>query len=81
MSSPEAIILEEQYKREQVGGSHYNKLKIQPIDYILENKLNYCQGNVIKYISRYKEKNGAEDIKKAIQYLQFILADEYGEKI
>ena len=65
----------------QIGGNHYNNKKIQPIDYILENNLGYCEGNVIKYITRHKDKNGAEDIKKAIHYCRFILAHEYGEKV
>ena len=65
----------------QVGGSHYNNKAIQPIDFILENNLGYCEGCVVKYITRHKEKNGAEDIKKAIHYLQFILSNDYGEKI
>lgn len=72
---------EEIAKREQIGGNHYNNKKIQPIDYILENNLPYCEGNVIKYVTRHKEKNGAEDIRKAIHYLRFILAADYGEKI
>ena len=72
---------EEIAKREQIGGTHYNNKKIQPIDYILENKLPYCEGNVVKYVTRHKEKNGAEDIKKAIHYLRFILAYDYGEKL
>lgn len=80
MSSPEGIILEQRFK-EQVGGSHYTTQKIQPIDYILENDLGFCEGNVVKYVSRHKKKNGAEDIKKAIQYLQFILYHNYGEKL
>lgn len=68
-------------RNKQVGGNHYQSLAIQPIDYILENKLDYCEGNVIKYVTRHKNKNGAEDIRKAIQYLQFILANKYGQKI
>lgn len=67
--------------REQIGGTHYSNKAIQPIDYILENKLGYCEGNVIKYVTRHKDKNGAEDIRKAIHYLRFILASDYGEKI
>jgi len=59
----------------QVGGSHY-QLPIQPIDYIVKNNLGYREGNVIKYVSRHKTKNGAEDIKKAIHYLEMIL-EEY----
>jgi len=66
-------------KDKQVGGSHYD-LKIQPIDYILQNKLGYCEGNIIKYISRHGSKHGAEDIKKAIHYCEFILANQYGEE-
>lgn len=72
---------EEISKREQIGGNHYNNKKIQPIDYILENNLPYCEGNVIKYVTRHKDKNGAEDIRKAIHYLRFILAADYGEKL
>ena len=72
---------EEITKREQIGGNHYNNKKIQPIDYIIENNLPYCEGNVVKYVTRHKEKNGAEDIKKAIHYLRFILAADYGEKL
>lgn len=67
--------------RVQVGGNHYNTKAIQPIDYILENQLGYCEGNVIKYVTRHQDKNGAEDIRKAIHYLQFILASDYGEKL
>jgi hypothetical protein len=81
MASPEYYIMEENMQKEkQIGGSHYNNKAIQPIDYILENKLGYCEGNVIKYVTRHKDKNGAEDIKKAIHYLQFILANDYGEQ-
>ena len=68
-------------KAEQIGGNHYNTKAIQPIDYILENQLGYCEGNVIKYVTRHQDKNGAEDIRKAIHYLRFILAADYGEKL
>jgi hypothetical protein len=60
----------------QIGGSHYD-LPIQPIDYILKNSLGYCEANVIKYVSRHQNKNGAEDIKKAIHYLELLLKDQY----
>lgn len=73
MSSPEAIILEQKYKREQVGGNHYKNKKIQPIDYIIGNELGFCEGNVVKYITRYKDKNGLEDLKKAKQYIEFLI--------
>lgn len=64
----------------QVGGEHY-KLPIQPIEYIYKNKLGFLEGNVIKYITRHKNKNGAEDIKKAIHYCQLLLKLEYGEEL
>jgi len=63
----------------QIGGDHYN-LSIQPIDFIMHNGFGYCEGNVIKYISRHQDKNGAEDIKKAIHYCEFILKHVYGEE-
>ena len=56
----------------QVGGSHYKDLKIQPTEYILANNLGFLEGNVIKYVTRYKHKNGVEDIDKAIHYLQIL---------
>lgn len=65
----------------QSGGHHYKDMAIQPIEYIYGNGLGYLEGNVIKYVSRHDRKNGAEDIKKAIHYLELILELEYGEKI
>lgn len=64
----------------QVGGNHYKDLKIQPIEFIHANNLDFLVGNVVKYVVRAKNKNGAEDIKKAIHYCQLILDLEYGEK-
>ncbi len=54
---------------------HYEKLKMQPIDLIIKSNLSFIQGNIIKYISRYKNKDGVRDIKKCIHYAQ--LAIEY----
>ena len=62
----------------QVGGEHY-KLPIQPIDYIFKNGLGYMEGNVIKYVTRHANKNGVEDINKAIHYLEMIKERIYGE--
>lgn len=66
-------------KDEQIGGDHYRTFKVQPIDYILANKMNFQDGNVVKYISRHRVKNGAEDVRKAIHYCKLILELEYGE--
>ena len=49
---------------------HYECLKMQPIDLILAANLSFIQGNIIKYISRYKNKDGINDIKKCIHYAQ-----------
>ena len=61
----------------QVGGDHYRKQKFQPIEYIIGNNLPFCEGNVVKYVTRHREKGGRKDIEKAMQYLQFILDSEY----
>jgi len=63
----------------QVGGSHY-MTAIQPIEYTYKNKLGFIEGNVIKYITRHREKNGAEDIRKVIHYCELLLELEYSEK-
>lgn len=54
---------------------HYERFKIQPIKFIMENGLGYCEGNVVKYICRYQYKNGAEDLIKAKVYLDFLIDD------
>lgn len=64
----------------QVDGTHYQKLKIQPIQYILENKIGYCEGNIIKYVSRWREKGGISDLRKVIQYAEFLIAQELSER-
>ena len=64
----------------QEGGNHYKSLVIQPVEYIHKNNLDYFQGNVIKYITRHKSKNGAEDVRKALHYCQLVLELQYGEK-
>tara|TARA_R100000988_G_scaffold57117_1_gene28534 strand:- start:860 stop:1096 length:237 start_codon:yes stop_codon:yes gene_type:complete len=53
----------------QQGGDHY-KLKIQPFDFIMENKLNFFQGNIIKYVVRYLKKDQIKDLNKIIHYCQ-----------
>jgi hypothetical protein len=54
----------------QEGGDHYSKHKIQPYTFIAANHLSFFQGNVIKYVVRYQDKNGVEDLKKIIHYCQ-----------
>lgn len=64
----------------QPGGTHY-QTSIQPVQYIFANDLNYFEGCVLKYVTRHRKKNGAEDIRKAIHYLEMILEMEYGETV
>jgi len=61
----------------QVSGNHYKDKGIQPIVYIHANDLGFCEGNVIKYVTRHKEKSGAADIQKAIHYLELLLELQY----
>ena len=64
----------------QVGGDHYSKLAIQPVEYITRNGLGFVEGSVIKYVTRHRSKGGAEDIRKAIHFLNLLLELEYGKK-
>jgi len=59
----------------QVGGNHYNDMKIQPITFIMANNIQYCEANVIKYICRHRNKNGIEDLEKAKQYIDFLIKE------
>lgn len=60
--------------------NHYTQGKIEVIDFIKDQKMSYCEGNVIKYVSRYKFKNGLEDLKKARQYLDWLIEENTSEK-
>lgn len=57
----------------QVGGDHYKKLKIQPAEYIHANNIGYFEGNVIKYVSRWRDKNGVTDLEKAKHYIDLLI--------
>ena len=61
----------------QVGGNHYSKMKIQPAEFINENKLLFAEGNAIKYICRHRSKGKEKDIDKAIHYLEMIKERDY----
>ena len=57
----------------QVAGSHYKDLPIQPVEYIYANALGYFEGNVIKYVSRWRKKNGVADLEKAKHYIELLI--------
>lgn len=62
---------------EQIGGNHYKEFAIQPVVFCQKNKLGYCESAAVKYVSRHRQKNGRQDIEKAIHYLQLLLEIEY----
>jgi hypothetical protein len=65
----------------QVGGDHYKQYPIQPIQYARKNNLDAMQFSVVKYVTRHKQKNGVQDIRKAIHFLQMIAEYDYGVKV
>ena len=64
----------------QIGGTHYRKMKIQPSKFVIENKLLFPEGNVIKYICRHPYKGGKEDLEKAKYFIDMIIERDYGEE-
>ena len=64
----------------QIGGDHYSKLAIQPIEYIEANRLGFSAGCVVKYVTRWRDKGGVADLEKAAHFLQMMIERERGEK-
>ena len=62
----------------QVGGEHYRNLEIQPAEYNHRNRLGFCEGCVVKYVTRWREKGGIEDLKKAQHFLDLLIQMEVG---
>ena len=63
----------------QVGGSHYKDMKIQPSEFINKNKLQFAEGNAIKYICRHGSKGQQQDLEKAKHYIDMIIERDYGD--
>ena len=59
-----------------ISNQHYKELAIQPTEYIVKNNIPFCEGNVIKYVSRWRDKGGVEDLKKAISYLEYLIEED-----
>jgi hypothetical protein len=57
----------------QVAGDHYKDKAIQPWDFIAGNKLGYFEGNIVKYVSRWRDKGGIDDLRKARHYLDKLI--------
>jgi hypothetical protein len=63
----------------QEFGNHYKDKGIQPIVYIHANNLGFCEGNVVKYVTRWRDKGGEADLRKAIHYLELLIELETGQ--
>lgn len=66
--------------RRQEGGEHYKDQAIQPVEYIHANGIGYFEGNVIKYVTRWRQKGGIEDLKKAQHYLEMLIELEMAKE-
>ena len=64
----------------QVAGNHYKDLPIQPVEYIHANAMGYLEGNVVKYVSRWRKKNGLADLEKAKHYIELLIELETRKK-
>ena len=63
----------------QVGGNHYQTMKIQPAEFVNKNKMLFAEGNAIKYICRHINKGGKQDLEKAKHYIDMIIERDYGD--
>jgi hypothetical protein len=60
----------------QIGGTHYKNFAIEPIEFIHKNGIGFCEGNAIKYLVRWREKGGKQDLLKAKHYIDLLLEME-----
>lgn len=63
----------------QIGGTHYTKLAIQPVEYIHKNRLGFIEGCVVKYVTRWRDKGGLEDLHKARHFIDLLIEMEQSE--
>jgi len=75
----ELDLYQEKARDKMIGGDHYRQGGIQPIEYIHANSLSFCEGNVVKYITRWRHKDGLKDLEKAKHYIELLmeLEDDY----
>jgi hypothetical protein len=64
----------------QVGGNHYQTMKIQPAEFINKNEMKFAEGNAIKYICRHVNKGGLQDLQKAKHYIDMIIERDYADE-
>lgn len=73
---PKEIMMSESSLNKQVAGNHYKDMKIQPIEFIHANDIPYMEGNAIKYLCRWRKKNGIADLQKAKHYIEMLIEME-----
>ena len=66
--------------KKQIGGNHYKKYKLQPSQFVTENKLLYPEGCVIKYVIRHQDKGGKQDLEKAKHMIDMIIERDYEDE-
>lgn len=66
--------------KEQVAGTHYKSMAIQPFEYIHKNGIGFAEGSVIKYVSRWRSKGGIDDLRKARHFIDLLIESETSEK-
>ena len=79
MEKQRGVVFMNSKEKDNIKPDHYGNSEIDVIRFCQANNLDFMQGNVIKYITRYRKKNGLEDIRKTVEYINRILADEYPE--
>lgn len=62
---------------EQIGGNHYKKFKIQPMEFCYENGIPSVESSIIKYVVRHRDKNGKQDLEKAAHLIRYLIEKEY----
>lgn len=78
---PNTILFDEKDNplEKQVGGNHYKDMAIQPVEFCMKNNLNFCVSSAIKYLCRYQNKNGKQDLEKAKHFIDLLIQLEYPE--
>ena len=64
----------------QIVGTHYRTMKIQPSKFVIENKMLFAEGNVVKYICRHPYKDGKQDLEKAKHFIDMIIERDYSDE-
>lgn len=64
----------------QIGGDHYKSMSIQPVEFVVKNDLGFIEGNIVKYICRWRSKGGIDDVRKVIHYAELLIDFELNKQ-